>query len=164
MKVTFITVLALSLMYGLLKTNLVISRYEALYTVIIRSCRLLSSVISYILLYAQVKCLEISKPRCLSLNALDWEDSQVVRPFKDCGLADGFMKVWKLKFQCNINQQTGEYNSKNGNRKASTSTPTALLPASKRARLQEETTSLDDSSAFNESEMDETIKDHFLGT
>lgn len=109
-----------------------------------------------------MKFLNVEKPRCLSLKALDWEDSQVVRPFKDCGLADGFMKVWKLKFHGSINQQTGDYiyTSNNGHRKAAT-TPTALLPATKRARLQEEST--DDGNAFNESEMDENIKEHFLG-
>ena len=114
-----------------------------------------------------MKFLKVDKPRCLSLEALDWEDNYVVRPLRDCGLADGFMKVWKQQFLGNINQQNGEYSCKNECRRSASSsnTPTSLLPASKRARLNEETTYLDDSSSkgFNESQMDDNIKEHFLG-
>lgn len=89
-----------------------------------------------------------------------------MRPFRDCGLADGFMKVWKVQFACNINQENGEYCNKKDRRKSasSVSTPATLLPASKRARLEEvHQTAPDDNSDFDESKMDNDIRKHFKG-
>ena len=103
----------------------------------------------------QVKCLNVVKPRCLSLSALDWEDSSVVRPFRDR----------KQLFFGNIDQVTGEYTKKNERRRASISahTPLTLLPASKRARYDGRTSQSDGNNSFNENDMDENIKEHFLG-
>lgn len=114
----------------------------------------------------QVKCLNTRKPRCLSLEALDWEDSQLMRPFRDCGLADGFMKVWKVQFACNINEENGVYSCRKDHKRQTTpaSSPATLLPASKRARLEEnEVVSASNDILFDECKMDEDIKKHFLG-
>ena len=78
-----------------------------------------------------MKCLKVEKPRCLSLKALDWEDNNLMRSFRDCGLSDGFMKVWQLNHACNINQENGEYSNKKERRRSATSgslQKTALWP------------------------------------
>ena len=110
-----------------------------------------------------MKCLDIDKPRALSLDALDWEDNQIVRCFRGCGLADGFVKIWKHQFLPNIDQVDGTYSiyEKVSSKKLLTppTTPTGLLPASKRARLEEKSVCPADS-VYDECEMDVIIRQH----
>jgi hypothetical protein len=74
------------------------------------------------------------------------------------------MKVWRVQFACNINVENGECSNKKDRRKSSSvTTPATLLPASKRARLEEIQTTPDSSSNFDERKMDKDIRKHFLG-
>lgn len=132
-----------------------------------------------------MKCLLYDKPRSLSLKALNWNDNPLVRCFRGCGHSDGFMKVWKQNFVPVIDKVTGMYSTgfrdlnsppivgdkrRSSTPSSSTSskstTPTSLLPASKRARIEKEGSStalLEETGIYNEGEMDNTIKEHFLG-
>jgi hypothetical protein len=78
---------------------------------------------------------------------------------------DGFLKIWKQHFYPKINQLTGAYDDTTSASKrvrSNPSTPTNILvPASKRARLEESSTSED--KTYDESEMDVQIKKKFLG-
>ena len=117
-----------------------------------------------------MKCLNADKPRCLSLKAMDWDDNEEVRAFRGCGQAHGFVNVWKQNFLPNIDQLTVRYSCMdidvpNHRRRSNSSTPVSLLPASKRARLEETNSGMDtdNSKTYNEGEMDDNIKEHFLG-
>ena len=103
----------------------------------------------------------------LPLKALNWDDNNESRLFRGCGSADGFMKVWKQHFLPNINQHTGVFSccDETGisrQAKSTSSTSVSLLPASKRARL-DNGLSTDTDKVYSETEMDSKIKEHFLG-
>ena len=88
-----------------------------------------------------------------------------MRPIRGCGLADDFMKVWKVQFACDINIENGIYSCKKECRRPTSSAPfpATLLPASKQARLEEQLLKQQDDISFDECKIDEGIKTHFAG-
>lgn len=128
----------------------------------------------------------LDKPRQLSLQAFSWDDNNLSRLFHGSGESAGFLAAWNKHVLPFIHTASGTFSpppipsasSKGtiGSSTASTSeaptvlhkgkrssltTPPTLMPATKRARLQQEQAATTDTSSAKE--MDEEIASHSLG-
>lgn len=122
------------------------------------------------------------KARLLSVSAFDCYGNSLCNHFQSCKDGYGFVSAWKVHIQPHLNKYTGVFQSpttdsnalptskdtsvpsdstsvseKCKKRKVSSLSPPALTPASKMARIAQ------DSQGLNEEEMDCKIQQLFLG-